>query len=109
MVGLHGYIDRESVAERYLRQTLPASERQTFEAHLVDCQECADRLLLAEMFQRAAVPAAVLQPLAPLRVRMVAALSHWQLAILACMAVLALLAIPSLAFLWELNRLGGPR
>jgi anti-sigma factor RsiW len=46
----HRYIDDRSVAARYLDQTLPACERAQFEAHLVDCLECTDRLLLAEMF-----------------------------------------------------------
>ncbi len=46
----HRYIDESSVAERYLDHTLPSCERLEFEAHVVDCQECADRLLLAGMF-----------------------------------------------------------
>ncbi len=46
----HAYIDANSVAERYLSHALPADEQREFEEHVVDCQECADRLLLAEMF-----------------------------------------------------------
>ena len=46
----HVYIDRNSVAERYLSHALPPEELREFEEHLVDCQECGDRLLLAEMF-----------------------------------------------------------
>ncbi len=46
----HTYIDRNSVAERYLNHSLPSAELREFEEHIVDCQECADRLLLAEMF-----------------------------------------------------------
>jgi hypothetical protein len=46
----HPYIDANSVAERYLSHALPADEQREFEEHIVDCQECADRLLLAEMF-----------------------------------------------------------
>lgn len=46
----HRYIDDRSVAERYLDHALSAPERLEFEAHLVDCQECTDRVLLAEMF-----------------------------------------------------------
>lgn len=46
----HAYIDRNSVAERYLTHGLSADELRAFEEHIVDCQECADRLLLAEMF-----------------------------------------------------------
>jgi hypothetical protein len=46
----HAYIDANSIAERYLSHGLSASELREFEEHIVDCQECADRLLLAEMF-----------------------------------------------------------
>src|ERR1700727_3904530 len=46
----HTYIDANSIAERYLDHQLPAEELREFEEHIVDCQECADRLLLAEMF-----------------------------------------------------------
>ena len=46
----HRYIDDHSVAQRYLDHTLPPDQRSRFEAHLVDCQECTDRVLLAGMF-----------------------------------------------------------
>lgn len=46
----HSYIDAHSVAERYLEQQLSPGELRQFEEHIVDCQECSDRLLLAEMF-----------------------------------------------------------
>ncbi len=46
----HAYIDEHHIAERYLDHALPADELREFEEHIVDCQECADRLLLAEMF-----------------------------------------------------------
>ncbi|HVP00538.1 MAG TPA: hypothetical protein VMT15_20840 [Bryobacteraceae bacterium] len=46
----HTYIDRNSVAERYLNHSLEPGELREFEEHIVDCQECGDRLLLAEMF-----------------------------------------------------------
>jgi hypothetical protein len=46
----HAYIDANSIAERYLKHALSAVELREFEEHIVDCQECADRLLLAEMF-----------------------------------------------------------
>lgn len=46
----HAYIDANSVAERYLDHALSAEDLRAFEEHIVDCQECADRLLLAEMF-----------------------------------------------------------
>jgi hypothetical protein len=46
----HAYIDANSVAERYLDHALSPEDLREFEEHIVDCQECADRLLLAEMF-----------------------------------------------------------
>lgn len=46
----HAYIDANSMAERYLNHALPPDELRAFEEHIVDCQECGDRLLLAEMF-----------------------------------------------------------
>jgi hypothetical protein len=46
----HAYIDANSIAERYLDHALSPDELREFEEHIVDCQECADRLLLAEMF-----------------------------------------------------------
>ena len=46
----HSYIDANSVPERYLHHVLPPEQLREFEEHIVDCQECADRLLLAEMF-----------------------------------------------------------
>jgi hypothetical protein len=47
----HQYIDANAVAERYLGNKLRLKEREDFERHLVDCQECTDRILLAGMFQ----------------------------------------------------------
>jgi len=46
----HQYIDTNAVADRYLGNKLAREDREAFERHLVDCQECADRLLLAGMF-----------------------------------------------------------
>jgi hypothetical protein len=46
----HAYIDANSIAERYLNHALSSEDLREFEEHIVDCQECADRLLLAEMF-----------------------------------------------------------
>ncbi len=46
----HAYIDANSIAERYLNHALSPLDLRDFEEHIVDCQECADRLLLAEMF-----------------------------------------------------------
>jgi hypothetical protein len=46
----HRYIDEHSVAERYLERALPPPEHDAFESHLVECDECTDRLLLAQIF-----------------------------------------------------------
>src|SRR5579863_5672020 len=46
----HRYIDEHSVAARYIDNALTVTERAAFEAHLVDCQDCTDRILLAGMF-----------------------------------------------------------
>src|SRR5579884_3453904 len=95
----HRYIDERSVADRYLDHTLTPSERCEFEAHLVDCQECTDRVLLAEMFHNrngrskavptplltaapsttpAPAPAPIAEP-EPFRVRLVRWLTPWQI------------------------------
>lgn len=122
----HRYIDEHSVAERYLHHTLASNERAEFEAHVVDCQECADRLLLAEMFHNrngtakpaapitppepTAAPALPPQPAEPLlptqrealRVRFVRQFGPWQLlAILAVAAALLVLVTAGL-LLWVL-------
>lgn len=50
----HQYIDEHDIAGQYLRQELVGPDRDAFQTHLVDCPECADRVLLAEMFQSSA-------------------------------------------------------
>ncbi len=109
----HRYIDENGVAERYLEHGLAPAEHEAFEAHVVDCQECADRLLLAQIFleQRAAPPgpeAPFVEPL-PKRAQFVASLDPWQLFLLALTAALLLLAVPTAYFLRELARLSGQR
>lgn len=94
----HRYIDQYAVAERYLNHSLPPADRAAFEAHLVDCQECTDRLLLAEMFH-ARQPDGL--PPGP-RSSLVLRLKPWQLALLAIIALLAL-AIPVSVFLASLH------
>jgi anti-sigma factor RsiW len=47
----HAYIDEHSIAERYISRRLKPEEREEFEQHLVECQECADRIVLANMFR----------------------------------------------------------
>lgn len=86
----HRYIDQHSLAERYLDNALAPEERSAFEAHLVDCQECTDRLLLAGMFHARQPNGIPPQP----RSRLVLRLKPWQLAVLVVTALL-LLAIPA--------------
>ena len=54
----HTYIDEQHVVDRYVRGTLPAEEAARFEEHYLSCQDCLDKLDLAEAmkrgFQRAA-------------------------------------------------------
>jgi hypothetical protein len=110
----HHYIDDHSIAERYLRHALPPHERCDFEEHLVDCQECADRLLLAEMFlsrNGAAGGSAALENPAPLyqlpveplplRARIAARLTPWQLFILFVITALILLSMPAAGVLLQ--------
>ena len=53
----HPYIDEHNLAERFVRGSLSAQERKLFEKHYVDCQECMDRVALAQIFQaQAAIP-----------------------------------------------------
>jgi len=91
----HRYIDQHSLAERYLSNALSPQERAAFEAHLVDCQECTDRLLLAGMFHaRQHTHVQNGAPLQPPSSRLVLRLKPWQLAMLTIIALL-LLAIPA--------------
>jgi len=115
----HSYIDDHSMAERYLRHALTPDERRDFEQHMVDCQECADRLLLAEMFlvRNGAAPGtgsaaspqidAPPDPLPPeslpLRARIAAYLTPWQILILFVIVALILLSMPTLAVLLNLR------
>jgi|SRR5580704_8552532 hypothetical protein len=99
----HRYIDEHSVAERYIENTLPKEDRTEFETHIVDCQECLDRLLLAGMFHARNGHPNSLKPL-PLQARFVAQFKPWQLVILLAAGAVLLLAIPTAYFLWELHR-----
>jgi hypothetical protein len=102
----HRCIDEFSVAERYVENALQPEERLAFEAHLVDCQECMDRFLLAGMFHARAgngIPKAEApcpeepKPAAepPIRTGLVVRLSLGQVLLLCALAVVLLLAIPT--------------
>jgi hypothetical protein len=102
----HRYIDEHSVANRYLNHQLTANQRAEFEAHLVDCQECTDRVLLAEMFhsRNGHKPAdarwheKALK--APLRVRFVSLFTPWQLFLILAGAAMLLVLVTSGLLLW---------
>lgn len=105
----HRYIDEHGVAERYLEHALFPEEHEAFEAHVVDCEECADRLLLAQIFlERKATHAAVSLPM-PKRAEFVARMAPWKLILLGTIAALLLLSVPTAYFLFELARISGRR
>jgi putative zinc finger protein len=103
----HRYIDEFSVAERYVENALRPEERRAFEAHLVDCQECMDRFLLAGMFHARegnGIPKTPEPPRPddpkppagpPLRTGLVVRLTFAQVLLLCVLAVMLLLAIPT--------------
>jgi anti-sigma factor RsiW len=111
----HQYIDQHDIAGQYLRKELAGPDRDAFQAHLVDCPECADRVLLAEMFHakgQATTSDPVLmpmpgftmtQPKLPLRARIIAYLSPWQIAALLILVVLVIIAVVGGLFWWELQ------
>ena len=88
----HRHIDEHSIAARYIDNALAAEERAAFEAHMVDCQECTDRILLAGIFH-ARQPS---KPELPLRARFVAKMTPWQIVVVFAIAALLLVAIPAL-------------
>ena len=45
-----GHIQGDSIVDRYFYRELTLEELTAFEAHLVDCEVCRDRVLLAGMF-----------------------------------------------------------
>ncbi len=97
-----------SLADRYLDRVLtPQESFGEFEAHLVDCQECRDRLLLAEMFHTrngVGKPGQLLlesePPHAPLQIRLLARFRVSQMVLIfvaaATAAILLLLASATL-------------
>jgi len=109
----HGYIDGHRLAERYLDHALRPQERTAFEAHMVDCPECVDRLLLAEMFHaRNGFPTAVRPVRAfpaqlPAHAMIVAQFEPWEFVVILTVAGLLLLAVPTV-FLRSWGNSGSP-
>ena len=97
------------MARRYLDHALTPEELADFEGHLVDCAECTDRVLLAEMFHArngradwesaGEAPKGKL-PAVPRRVRFVAQFRPWQLLLMFVAAAILLLLVPVAYFLW---------
>jgi hypothetical protein len=48
----HTLIEEQQIAERYVTGKLPPDEAERFEEHFLSCQECLDRLDLAESMDR---------------------------------------------------------
>lgn len=48
----HAQIEEQQLAERYVKGTLLPEEAERFEEHYLSCQECLDRLELAESMDR---------------------------------------------------------
>ena len=91
----HQVIDDQGVPRRYLEKTLTPDERTAFEAHLVDCAECTDRVLLAGMFE-------VRTPAPPRKTGLTVRLKSWQLLAILLVSALLLLGIPSVSIgLWR--------
>ncbi|HEY4365255.1 MAG TPA: zf-HC2 domain-containing protein [Bryobacteraceae bacterium] len=109
----HRYIEQHALADRYLDHALPPPERAAFEAHLVDCQECTDRVLLAEMFHnrngksaaKATLPQPELAQPQPQPQRRTRVAIHPRIFWLLAAAALLLLLVPCGFFLWELHSL----
>ena len=107
----HEYIEANSIAERYLRRELSAEQRAAFERHFVDCEECRDRLALAEMFLASEPepepeppppsPAIVVYRDPPPLAVWLGELQLWQVLAGIGVAALLLLSIPILLFLRE--------
>jgi putative zinc finger protein len=102
----HTYIDENSLAERYLNHALSGDELRAFEEHIVDCQECADRLLLAEMFHaRNGVKPKPVEPeqqIAEPDRHLVARLVLYKPRTMVLTLIAAALAVPAAFLLWTL-------
>lgn len=88
----HRYIDERSVAARYIDNALTSEERLEFEAHMVDCQDCTDRILLAGIFHGRR-PGET--PRLPWRAKLIARFAPWQMVFFFAVAALLAAAIPA--------------
>ena len=106
----HADIDGKGVVEAYLRHKLSPEDRAEFESHLVDCEDCRDRVLLAEMFHARngivrvkpveppapEIPETIeYAPKLPQRAQFVAWLEPWQIWVILIVAAALLVLIPT--------------
>jgi hypothetical protein len=110
----HDSLEEQQIAERYVMGNLSTEETERFEEHYLTCEECMDRLHLAERFHLAmrgmaaedtsrATGAGILATL----VRM----AGWQRTLLAVGLILAI-AVPTMQWVRlasELQQSGGPQ
>lgn len=105
----HGTIEEEQIAERYVMGKLPPDEATRFEEHYLSCQECLDRLELAESMERGFKRAAGQDAARVAATRQLALVvwlsrlgrSRQAAALLAAVVVVALL--PGLVGYWEVR------
>lgn len=106
-----GHIQSDSEVRRYFDHELTLEELTAFEEHLVDCEVCRDRVLLAGMFhirnglardawdrEAATQPASPAGVMLPKRARFVAGLEPWQIWVILSLAALLLVLIPTAYF-----------
>jgi hypothetical protein len=65
----HSEIERDSLIDRYVRNTLVGAERQSFEEHFLDCTQCLEQLEIASSLRQAIRESAVEAVAAPPVVR----------------------------------------
>jgi hypothetical protein len=61
----HSEIERDSLVDRYVRNTLRGAERQSFEEHFLDCPQCLEQLEIASSLRQAIRESAVQAVAAP--------------------------------------------
>jgi len=85
----HSEIERDSLIDRYVRNTLRGAERESFEEHFLDCPQCLEQLEIASSLRQAIRESAVEAVASPVvsRPRRWYVLGWVQAAAAACLAV----------------------
>lgn len=110
----HTTIEEQHIAERYVMGRLPAEEVARFEEHYLTCEECLDRLQLAERFHLALRGLAAEDSARATGVGILAALARlaqWQRTLLAA-GLLFAIALPTAQWVRlarEQQQLSGPQ